>query len=141
MNNAKRLLALALALGLVLCMCACGGSSEDKGTSETTTAATVPSVTHEEEKTEPSGDISASEEVTESTEEAALPTYTVTVVDESNNPLAGVALQMCLDTCRPGVTDANGVVTFDNIHISKWISVSVDLDGFVDGDLLRQLFS
>ena len=39
-------------------------------------------------------------------------TYTVKVVDENNNPLANVMVQLCLESCFPGLTDANGVATF-----------------------------
>lgn len=34
--------------------------------------------------------------------------YTVTVVDESGAPISGAMVQLCLDACYPGVTDANG---------------------------------
>ena len=39
-------------------------------------------------------------------------TYTVNVVDEAGNPIAGAMVQLCKDTCFPGVTDANGVAKF-----------------------------
>ena len=39
-------------------------------------------------------------------------TYTIKVVDENNNPLANVMVQLCLESCFPGLTDANGVATF-----------------------------
>lgn len=38
--------------------------------------------------------------------------YTVTVVDETGVPIPGVMVQLCLDACYPGVTDANGQAEF-----------------------------
>lgn len=109
MINVKRLLTLVLALAVVMCVCACGGTSEDEGTSETTTTPT----TQATEKTEPTDAPTESEGTSEPTEEeVAEPSYTVTVVDEAGNPIAGVMLQMCLDTCVPGKTDENGVAEF-----------------------------
>ena len=39
-------------------------------------------------------------------------TYTVKVVDGSGAPMAGVAVQICKDSCMPGVANAEGVATF-----------------------------
>ena len=34
------------------------------------------------------------------------------MVDEEGNPIAGAMVQMCLDTCLPGITNENGVAEF-----------------------------
>ena len=39
-------------------------------------------------------------------------TFSVKVVDGSGAPMAGVAVQICKDSCMPGVTNAEGVATF-----------------------------
>lgn len=49
---------------------------------------------------------------TESTSEDEASKYTVKVVDADGNPLASVMVQICAESCMPGVTDANGVATF-----------------------------
>lgn len=95
--NMKRLLALVLAFGLMLCLCACGSS--DPAQTEPTTEVTEPTT----EATEPT---------TEATEDVADPTYTVTVVDQDNNPVVGAWVQLCLEACVPAVTDENGVAEF-----------------------------
>lgn len=38
--------------------------------------------------------------------------YTVTVTDAEGNPISGVMVQLCLDACYPGVTDADGRAEF-----------------------------
>jgi hypothetical protein len=93
--NIKRLLALVLGLSLMLCLCACGNSQSD---------ATEPPV---ENTTEP-----ITEPVENTTEPVAEPTYTVTVVDQDNAPVAGAWVQLCLEACVPAVTDENGVAQF-----------------------------
>lgn len=98
MNNMKKLFALILALCMVLCLGACGGENGGETTEgkETTTAP----------------------ETSEATEETTAPVedgktlYTVTVVDQDGNPVAGAMVQLCLDACCPGITDENGVAEY-----------------------------
>ena len=90
----KRLLAAALALCLAVGLCACSG-----GGSDPTTAASTPIPT-------------STAATTESTTEAEKDGYTVRVVDEGGNPIAGAMVQMCLDACYPAVTDDSGVAKF-----------------------------
>ena len=93
--NFKRMLAMMLAVCMTLCLCACGGSESD---TPATTEAKVPETTAAQE-----------------TESAAVDSkvdYTVTVQDEEGNPISGVIVQWCLETCFPGVTDASGVATY-----------------------------
>lgn len=93
--NMKRLLALALTLCLMLCLCACVGNTDTNSATEPTTESTEPTT-----------------ESTEPTTEAAEPTYVVTVVDETNAPVAGAWVQLCLESCVPAMTDENGVANF-----------------------------
>ena len=98
MRNIKSIFAAVLALCMLLCLCACGGDSETTtaGGKETTAATTTPAVT--DETTVPADDGKV--------------TYSVTVVDEDGNPIAGAMVQMCLDTCLPGMTNESGVAEF-----------------------------
>ena len=91
----KGFIALLLALCLAFGLCACGGNSDnsDASTAGSTAATTLP-------------------EETEAPTEAAEPSHTVKVVDEGGNPIAGVFVQICLDTCTPAQTDANGIASY-----------------------------
>lgn len=95
----KKMLILALALIMVLCLCACGESSDTPA--ETTTTP------------ETSGTISANGGFAERpTEDTSKPEYMIKVTDTYGNPIAGAMVQVCKDSCLPGVTDANGVAKF-----------------------------
>ena len=48
---------------------------------------------------------------TEATEKIV--TYTVKVVDQNGTPVEGITVQLCLDSCFLGQTDANGVATYE----------------------------
>lgn len=95
----KNLTVIALLLCMALSLCACGGSETPatEAAVETTEAPVV--------------------ETTEAAEEEAvipdgMVQYTVTVVDEGGNPVAGAMVQLCKDSCIPGVTNESGVATF-----------------------------
>lgn len=99
--NMKKLFAIILALTMVVGLCACGSTEE---TVEGSTAATE----------------AATEEVTETTAEAeteaevpeGMVVYTVKVVDENGDPVVGAMVQICQDTCYPGVTNEEGVAQY-----------------------------
>ena len=99
--NMKAILALALALCMVLCLCACGNASGGAATTEATEAPT-----------------NATTEATEADEGKA--TYTIKVVDEGGNPIAGAMVQMCKETCLPGATNAEGVAEFNVVEDSEY---------------------
>lgn len=63
-------------------------------------------------QTQPSGTTAPETTVAPTVNDGKL-TYTVTVVDQNNNPVAGAVLQFCDDeTCKlPVTTDDNGVVS------------------------------
>ncbi len=87
----KKLLVLFTALCLVFCLVACNGGENNVSTEPTET--TAPATT------------------AETTEAAAF--VEVKVIDEKENPVSGVMLQICKDTCIPMVTDENGIAKFN----------------------------
>lgn len=88
----KHFLVLMLIMGVLFAFCACGSEPAAPATTQPTVASV--------EQTEP-----------QPTEDGKV-TYTVKVVDGEGAPLAGVAVQICKDSCLPGVTNAEGVATF-----------------------------
>lgn len=99
MKNITKILALVMVLAMVFCMAACT-TGEPEGTTEASApAATTRPTTGE---TEPSSEPDDGKK-----------TYTITVKDSEGNPQAGIMVQVCLELCVPGVTDENGVATFN----------------------------
>lgn len=97
--NIKKISLLALVLCLALSLCACGGSDTPATEAPATEAPATEAPATEAPETEP-------------TLAEGMAVYTITVVDEGGNPIAGAMVQMCKDSCIPGATDANGVATF-----------------------------
>ena len=100
----KKLLAIALALGMILCLCACGGDTNAPTGNET--------IENQANNTQ----TSSKEETT--------PKFEVTVTDTDGNPVKGVMVQLCKDTCIPTMTDDNGIATF-NAEITDGYKVSI----------------
>ena len=104
----------------------------------TSTEPEVTSTEPEVTSTEP--EVTTTEPEVTSTEPEVTPpepasvTYTVTVVDENNAPLAGATVQMCFgDFCKlPAPTDANGVATFEFEEADYTVKVS--LEGYTGED-------
>ena len=95
----KKFSIAVLAACVMLVLCACGGKDVPAATEIPTTEAPMVETTEavvEVEATVPEGMIS----------------YTVTVVDQEGNPVSGVMVQMCKDSCIPGVTNDAGVAAF-----------------------------
>ena len=99
MRNMKSMIAMALLLCMVLSLCACGKEPAG-GTEAPQTQGTEPQQT-----TENTADTTAAAE-------DGKVTYTVTVVDEGGNPISGAMVQLCKDTCYPGVTNESGQAQF-----------------------------
>ena len=97
MKNIKKMIALALMLCMVLSLCACG-AGEAEATAEPTDAVVTEAPTQAQE--------------TEADLAEGMAEYTVTVVDEGSNPVAGAMVQICLDTCYSSVTGENGVAKY-----------------------------
>ncbi len=101
MKQFKKIFAIVLMLCMVMSLCACGGGTEDSEKNSDSNT----------ENSQVAGSQNPSSE-TESQDDDKIE-YTVKVVDESGNPIAGALVQMCSDTCFPMSTDANGVATFN----------------------------
>lgn len=97
MKSLKNIVALLLVLCMALSLCACGEPADDgvESTADTTAS-----------------DSQQTEEVTDDGKAE----YTVTVVDEGGNPVANAMVQICKDTCLPGVTNENGVAVFSVVE-------------------------
>ena len=111
----KNIFLVILALCMVFALCACGGNETPKNTEAATEGEQSNTTgTSYAEPTLPESDEGA--ETPDETEEVVLPAgqaaYTVTVVDEGGNPVAGALVQICLEACFPGVTNAEGKVTY-----------------------------
>lgn len=110
--NIKRILMLALIVCLALGLCACGESAGNAG--ETTTEASTAEST---------------QETTEAIDDGKV-TYTVTVVDEGGNPVANAAVQICKDSCLPGMTNEEGIAVFEVVEDDYKVSFMVMPEGF-----------
>ena len=103
MKLTKKLLAVLLSLLVVFSLCACGADTSSS-------------------KDDVSSSEIASSEDTSSEEKTSK--FEVKVVDANGNPVEGVMLQICKDSCIPAKTDANGVATF-NIEVTSEHKLSV----------------
>lgn len=92
--NIKRFLTFVLAACLLLGLCACGEAAADP--TESAEAQTTAG--------------------TEAPTDDGKVTYTVKVVDEGGNPVASAAVQLCKESCLPGMTNAEGVATFRTVE-------------------------
>ena len=99
MKITKNLVALLLVLCMALSLCACGGDNAVEATEAATEAPVVV-------ETEPAV------EETEAIDDGKV-VYTITVQDEAGNPIANAMVQMCLETCIPGMTNENGAAQAD----------------------------
>ena len=97
--NLKRFLAVALVLCFAVCLCACGSTAEENKPATQPTQASV--------------------ETTQPTDDGKV-TYTVKVVDEGGNPVVGAGVQLCKETCLPGLTNREGLAVFNVIEDSEY---------------------
>jgi len=102
----KKLIALLLALCMIFALCACG-SQEEAAAEDAAPETEAQQEAPVEEETE----AAPVEEETEPVDDGTV-TYTITVTDEGGNPIAGAMVQICKETCLPGVTNESGVATF-----------------------------
>lgn len=101
MKLTKKLLAVLLTLLVVFSLCACGNNADTTDNTDDIESSAV------EESSE-----------VESSEEEKSAAFEVKVVDTAGNPVEGVMLQICKDSCIPAKTDANGIASF-NIEITE----------------------
>lgn len=108
-----KLLALVLAFAMVVALCACGSTGNDAPATGDTNSDAANDTTSNTQPAEGTEDTTADPvETTEATVPEGKAVYTVTVVDEGGNPVAGAMVQLCLDACIPGVTNEKGVATY-----------------------------
>ncbi len=112
----KKLFVLLLALGMLVSLCACGGN-------ESTTNESSIDITTDDPASDTSEESSTEENSTSSVPEETA-AFTVTVVDQDGNPVEGVFVQICKDTCVFNTTNANGVTTFKN-EITDGYKISI----------------
>ena len=109
----KKFLAMLLALCMVFALCACGQPA-DNNTNQNTNPSTE-----------------ANGESTETTVvDDGKVTYTVTVTDLDNNPIAGAFVQLCLEACIPGATNGEGKAVFNVEEADYKVSFVSMPDGF-----------
>ena len=124
--NFKRVLALVLTLCLALCLCACGGEEKKETTAQTTQTTTAPTAAQ-----------------TQPTEAAPIDpvdegkaTYVITVVDNNGKAVVGAGVQLCKDTCLPGITNDQGTAEFkvveDPEYKVSFMSVPEGYEGVED---------
>lgn len=103
----KNILTLVLALCMVFALCACGETKQPDNTEDTEPSSTAGETQETEETTEPQED---------------KVDYTVTVVDEEGKPIVGAMVQLCLEACIPGITNAEGFATFTVLEADYKVS-------------------
>ena len=127
MNAMKKIFAILLVGIMIFALASCDPKNKEE---ETTTKAPEETTTKapEETTTKPIIDLPTDDPTNEP--EDTTVSYTVTVVDKNNAPLAGAVVQLCVgDLCRlPVLTDANGVATL-NVDEDNY-TVKVTLTGY-----------
>ena len=103
-NTFKMAMLVCLTVCILFCVVACKEENDETPAITTNEETTTTKMTLPPEFTQPE----------ETTPEDLSVTYTVTVVDENNAPLAGATVQLCVgDLCRlPGFTNDDGVASF-----------------------------
>ncbi len=89
----KKLIALLMLACMLLCLCACGENADQ------------PTEQNQQENITPNESGTAPIETDPSDGKTE---YTAYVKDSDGNPIAGVMIQICKDTCMPAVTDEAG---------------------------------
>lgn len=120
----KTITALLLLLVLCLALCACGGNGD--GSSKDA----APSADASVEEILPSAEASADSSVGDTSVDDGKVEYSVTVTDAEGKGMAGVMVQLCLDSCMPGVTDANGVAKFNLEAADYKVSIMTMPEGY-----------
>lgn len=111
-----KIISLLIVLCLAVCLCACGGDVESSSAAESSSA----SDSSLDASSEASSD--ASSEASSEVSEAAA--FTVTVVDTEGNPVSGVMVQICKESCFPAKSDENGLAKF-SVEITDGYKLSV----------------
>ncbi len=107
MNKFMKFLALVLVMGTVLAFAACTPNDTTTTTAPNNSTTTTPNNT----TTAPNNTTTAP---TNSTIAPKPVTYRIRVVDEEGNPVQGVMVQLCKETCAPKMTNADGWAEYNN---------------------------
>ncbi len=113
----KKLFALLLVVCMVFSLCACGGNSDNKEDEKNNNK--VNNEVNDDDADDESKDESDEDEGAQT--QAA---FQVKVVDEGGNPIKGVMVQICKDSCVPAVSDDNGIASF-NVQIEDGHKLSI----------------
>ena len=103
----KKLLVSILAICTVAAFTACGGAEDNSG-------AQTPDTQVQVEDTQVV--VPETQEVETEVADDGKVNYSVTVVDEAGNPIAGAMVQMCKESCFPSVTGEDGVAKFSLVE-------------------------
>lgn len=119
----KKILAMLLLAVMVFSLCACGDSGTETTAPKNETEATNP--------------VTTAPEPTETEPESTGADYTIKVVDEGGNPVAGVKVQICDETgsCRlPKTTNEEGIAVYeDQVEASYKAQISGGEAGLPEG--------
>lgn len=110
----KKIIVMLLLLSMALLLCACG-SSDTESTEQNESSSVVSNAESEASEAQESEEASA-EENTE--------TFKVKVIDADGNPVSGVMVQLCKDSCIPAKTGDDGIASF-NAEITDGYKLSV----------------
>ncbi len=91
----KKLVTIILMLCMAFSLVACGNGTDKDTQKENTQNAQQDENKESESESEETGIV-----------------YKIKVVDENNNPIGGMMVQLCKDTCMPKLTNAEGVAEF-----------------------------
>ncbi|MBQ8279228.1 MAG: hypothetical protein IJZ23_05250 [Roseburia sp.] len=97
----KKLLVSILTICTLTALCACGGTEENNDAQDTQVVVEDTQVVVADTQ----------EGETEVVDDGKV-NYSVKVVDEAGNPIAGAMVQMCKESCFPSVTGEDGVAKF-----------------------------
>ena len=101
----KSALLVMLTLCLMIGLCACGSNDSADDTATKTTQAAGKDSTAATTTT-------TTTQTTTTTTKANVAKYIVTVTDEAGNPVSGAFVQLCLESCTPCITNAEGQATY-----------------------------
>ena len=116
----KKILAAILLSSMVFSLCACGAGNGNTNNNQNSN------------NTQDSQTAGNSEADSESESEEGV-VYTIKVVDESGNPVSGVMVQLCKDSCVPKVTNSDGLAEYpvDEVEDGYKASITKLPEGYV----------